>query len=185
MKNQLSYAKPLIIIVIIFVSGSLYAVTKSPLPEVVKLDWPKLEMVGQTSLKRYGLHIYDASYWMLEGKASDFFSTNTHALSITYARKISSDRLLSSTKKEWIRLGFAEQYPIDAWLKILEHLWPDVTKGDQLIAVSSPDGKTTFYDNKEPIGTIEDANFGTVFFAIWLDENSRFKKNREELLGEE
>ena len=81
-------------------------------------------------------------------------------------------------------MGFAEQYPIEAWLLILESIWPDVKKGDQLVVISNPDGKTTFYNNHRSLGTIEDPNFGAVFLAIWLDENSRFKKNRKELLGE-
>ena len=176
--------KALILLLGWLFAGYAQAGVKSPLPEIVKLQWPELEMVGQTTLKRFGFHIYDASFWMLEDKTPSFLTTNTCALSITYARNIRAKRLLSSTKKEWQRLGFAGQYPIEAWLSILEKIWPDVMKGDQLVVISNPDGKTTFYDNHRSLGTIDDSNFGAVFLAIWLDENSRFKKNRKELLGE-
>ena len=176
-------------IILLFVSyllitGHVQAVVKSPLPEVVKLQWQGFEMIGQTTLKRFGLHIYDASFWTLEDKLTDFMTKNTCALSITYARDIPLQKLLSSTKKEWERLGFAGQYPIEAWLKILKNLWPDVAKGDQLVVITHPDGKTTFFNNQTSLGTIDDSDFGAAFLAIWLDENSRFKKHRKDLLGE-
>lgn len=166
------------------ITGLAQAAVKSPLPEVVKLQWQGFEMVGQTTLKRFGLHIYDASFWVLEDKLPDFMKSNTCALSITYARNIRAKNLLSNTKKEWNRLGLADKHPIDAWLKILKNLWPDVKKGDQLVVVTRPDGKTTFFNNQSSLGTIDDSEFGAAFLAIWLDENSRFKKNRKELLGE-
>lgn len=165
-------------------AGYAQAGVKSPLPEVVKLQWQGFEMIGQTTLKRFGLHIYDASFWMLDDKLTDFMTNNTCALSITYARNIRAKNLLSNTKKEWKRLGFAGQYPTEAWLEILKNLWPDVVKGDQLVVVTQPDGKTTFFNNQTSLGTIDDSDFGAAFLAIWLDENSRFKKNRKELLGE-
>ena len=184
MTNILIHKKALILVFGCLIAASVQAGIKSPLPEFVEHQWPDLEIIGQTTLKRFGIHIYDATFWMLEDKTPDFLTTNTCALSITYARNIRAQRLLSSTKKEWQRLGFAEQYPIEAWLLILESIWPDVKKGDQLVVISNPDGKTTFYNNHRSLGTIEDPNFGAVFLAIWLDENSRFKKNRKELLGE-
>ncbi len=165
-------------------AGYAQAGVKSPLPEVVKLQWQGFEMIGQTTLKRFGLHIYDASFWMLDDKLTDFMTNNTCALSITYARNIRAKNLLSNTKKEWKRLGFAGQYPTEAWLEILKNLWPDVKKGDQLVVVTHPGGKTTFFNNQTSLGTIDDSDFGAAFLAIWLDENSRFKKNRKELLGE-
>jgi len=176
--------KLIFLLVISWWFGSAQAGVKSPLPEIVKLQWQGLEMIGQTTLKRFGFHIYDASFWMFEDQLIDATSKNIRALSITYARDIRAKNLLSSTKKEWERLGFAEQYSIDAWLGDLKNIWPDVAKGDQLIAVTQPEGKTTFFNSQNILGTIHDSDFGAAFLAIWLDENSRFTKNRKELLGE-
>jgi len=161
----------------------------SPLPNEVKEKWSNFSLVGQTTLRRYGFHVYDSSFWSIGDKTdeiytADFLRTNSYALSITYARKISAQKLLSSTKKEWQRLGFAGRYPLDAWLTMLENIWPSVEKGDQLIVVVTSEGKTTFFSKNNSLGTIDDANFGPAFLSIWLDENSRFKKNRRELLGE-
>ncbi len=161
----------------------------SPLPNEVKEKWNNFSLVGQTKLRRYGFHVYDSSFWTIGDRSDDFNSanflrTNSYALSITYARNISVQQLLSSTKKEWQRLGFAGLYPLDAWLTMLENIWPSVEKGDQLVAVVTTEGKTTFFSKSSSLGTIDDVNFGPAFLSIWLDENSRFKKNRRELLGE-
>lgn len=158
--------------------------TLSPLPNVVTEKWNDFSLVGQTTLRRFGFHVYDASFWVIGEKSNDFLHSETHALSITYARKISVKQLLSSTKKEWQRLGFATSHPLDAWLIMLENIWPSVEKGDQLVVVVSTNGHTTFFNNSTSLGTIDDKNFGPAFLSIWLDKNSRFKKNRKELLGE-
>jgi len=161
----------------------------SPLPDQVAKKWNNFSLVGQTSLRRFGFHVYDSSFWTYGEKSDDFktvdfLNADTYALSITYARKISVQQLLSSTKKEWQRLGFAGRYPLNAWLTMLENIWPSVEKGDQLIVVVTPEGKTTFFSKTHSLGTIDDENFGAAFLSIWLDKNSRFKKNRRELLGE-
>ena len=181
-----------ILIVWMFFIPSSWATNEnilSPLPNNVLQKWQNFELVGQTRLSRFGFHIYDSTFWIHDyssskKEANELLNNNTSALSITYARKIHAQKLLSSTKKEWIRLGFAEQYPLDAWLVMLANIWPDVNKGDQLIFVTTPDGKSTFYNKTQSLGTIDDPKFGSAFLAIWLDKNSRFKKNRKELLGE-
>lgn len=156
----------------------------SPLPNQVTERWDDFSFVGQTTLRRFGFHVYDSSFWLMGANSSDQLHTRTRALSITYARKISVQDLLSSTKKEWERLGFATRYPLDAWLIMLENIWPNVEKGDQLVVVVTTQGQTTFFNKSSSLGTIDDANFGPAFLSIWLDENSRFEKNRKELLGE-
>ncbi len=184
MIESLRYKTILLLVIWLSTGCYVHAGIKSPLPGAVKDQWQDFEMLGQTTLKRFGLHIYDASFWMSEDKSTDYLNKNTCALSITYARNIRAQQLLSSTRKEWERLGFTGKYPIEAWLTILKNIWPDVKKGDQLVIVSTPEGKSTFYNNLKPLGTVEDSEFGAAFLAIWLDENSRFKKNRKELLGE-
>ena len=75
----------------------------SPLPSQVTEKWNDFSLVGQTTLRRFGFHVYDSSFWLVGEKSGDLLNTKTRALSITYARKISAQQLLSSTKKEWKR----------------------------------------------------------------------------------
>ena len=155
----------------------------SPLPPGVESEWKQAEMVGQAKFSRFGLHIYDASLWRLYVKTHDADIKAT-ALSITYARNISVGRLLSSTRKEWQRLGFAQRYPIRAWLSSLEKIWPDVKQGDNLTAVISAQGNCVFYSHQGRLGSINDRDFGPAFLAIWLSPDARYPKHTKALLGE-
>lgn len=172
----------------ILISSPIWATTNqvlSPLPSPVIEKWQDFELVGQSTLKRFGFHIYDSSFWMVDKQsATQQLCSSTCALSITYARKIRMQQLLSSTKKEWLRLGYADQYPLDAWLIMLSNIWTDVKKGDQLIVVSDANGTSSFYNRNQRLGVIDDPQFGNAFLSIWLNENARFQKNRRELLGE-
>ncbi len=154
------------------------------LPEVVSNKWHVTEKVGEARFKKFGLHIYDASFWSLRNSNSVGGSTKATALSIAYAKNIKAKRLLSSTYKEWKRLGFAQKYPLDAWLDSLEKIWPDVNKGDFIVFVNYTDGSNEFYSGSEFLGRINDPKFGTAFLDIWLSINAKYKKHREELLGE-
>jgi len=79
----------------------------SPLPSGVNETWSNLEFVGQTSLRKFGFHIYDSSFWIIDKQNDDNeICSSTCALSITYARKIRAHKLLSNTKKEWLRFVF-------------------------------------------------------------------------------
>lgn len=168
---------------LISTSVTAQAYSASPLPSAISSQW-QLELMGQTTLRRLGLHIYDASFWMQMDRTSSSTAANLCALSITYARNIKVNRLLSSTNKEWKRLGFANRYPLETWLGLLRDIWPDIEKGDQLVVVSIPGGETIFFDQDKKLGTVQDPKFGPAFLAIWLDEKSRYQKNRKELLGE-
>ena len=160
------------------------ASSKSPLPELVTKEWQGMQMLGETRLKKLGFHIYDASFWTQDkNKLENNDMENVSALSITYARKIKAEKLISITKKEWQRLAYDDKYPIYEWMIMLKNIWPDVKKSDQLIVVSTPQGKSIFYDKNKRLGTIDDADFGPAFLAIWIDKNSRYKKNRLELMG--
>lgn len=179
-------------ILLIFMQGyfSAYANDSSAkAPEVIAKHWQNTEKIGQTKFSRFGIHIYDASLWSIS-KPKHIDSNNqppineAKVLSIQYARKISAEKLLSSTFKQWKHLGFADQYPLQAWLHSLKNIWPNVQPGDYLILVSSADGNNRFYSSEKFLGSINDARFGSAFLDIWLSPNAKFQKHRKELLGE-
>ncbi len=164
----------------LFVSANIM----SPLPKIMESQAHQLKLIGQTRFKKFGFHIYDASFWMQNNEEGKELCTNFCALSITYARNIEAIRLLESTEKEWKRLGFHKKYPVKTWLDSLDEIWPDVQSGDQLVVMTSPSGKTVFYNKDARLGELNDPEFGPAFLAIWLDEKSRYSKNRKELLGD-
>ena len=154
------------------------------LPELVVKHWENLSMQGSTRLSRFGIHIYDASFWTESHINTKDIENSICALNIEYARSISAKRLIKSTQKEWQRLGYTDALPTDVWLETLTNMWPDVEQGDKLVVVSIPNEKSLFYDRNGLIGSIHDPDFGPAFLAIWLSDAARFQKNKRELLNE-
>ena len=161
-----------------------YAEIDSNLPTIATSQWKTVEQVGETRFKKFGLHVYDASFWSLRDNTSRQEPITATALSISYARNVKAKLLLSSTYKEWRRLGFAQRHPLDAWLDSLEKIWPDIKKGDYLVFTSTSDGDNIFYSDNKILGNINDPAFGPAFLDIWLSINATNQKNRRELLGE-
>ena len=169
-----------------FLINSLHADKElADLPEPVITQWQQATKIGQARFSRFGIHIYDASFWSLSNQNSSGDAIHATALSIQYARNIKAEKLLSSTHKQWKRLGFADNYPLQAWLYELDRLWPDVRDGDQLIFVSRKNGHNSFYSKNKKLGSIDDAQFNKAFLDIWLSPQAKYQKHRKELLGED
>ncbi len=158
--------------------------TLANLPHSVTSHWQQARQLGEATFTRFGLHIYDASYWQLSLNTEQGHLSSATALSIQYARNISADKLLSSTYKQWQRLGFADHYPLESWLEQLRKIWPDVEPGDQLVFISANDGSNSFYSADKKLGSVKDSQFNTAFLDIWLSPDAKYKKHRKELLGE-
>lgn len=183
--NQLMrYYNLLLLTLLLTFVNNTHAEINRHLPKIVTNEWPLIEKQGEAKFKKLGLHIYDASFWRLSKDQSAENPSTVTALSIVYARNIKAKRLLSSTQKEWQRLGFAQQYPIDAWLRSLEEIWPDVKKNDFLVFVSNENGVNQFYSGTEILGGVDDPRFASAFLDIWLSVNAKYQKHRKELLGE-
>ena len=174
-----------IALILLFASGLAIAEkSTSALPAVVSNHWNTTTQLGEAKFSRFGIHIYDASLWSLSKDSDSTDSKQATALSIQYARNIKADKLLSSTHKQWKRLGFADQYPLQAWLNQLEKIWPNVKPGDRIIFVSKRDGSNSFYSNERKLGSINDVEFNSAFLDIWLSPKAKYQKHRKELLGE-
>lgn len=140
-------------------------------------DW---EPVGSGQLRWFGFLIYEATLWAPEG---DFRpGERPYALAIDYRRHISGSKLTQTTIDEFQRFGISSER-IHRWEKHLMQLFPDVEPGDQIIGVAGEEGITTFYFNQQAVGQMDDPDFTSAFFAIWLSENSRTPALRASLTG--
>ncbi len=60
------------------------------------------------------------------------------ALIITYRRDIDREALVEATRDQWQAQGILQQEPrSEAWLRMLQGIWPDVAPGSQLAFVVS------------------------------------------------
>ncbi|MGI5308106.1 chalcone isomerase family protein [Rheinheimera sp. WS51] len=140
----------------------------------------QLQLVGKSQLKVLFFRVYDAILHTDTGRYPD---AETVALNLHYLRDIQAEELIENTAKQWQKLGYSDTALQQQWLKQLKQLWPDVKKGDCLLAFT-PDGKIiNFYNNTGLLGTINSAQFTKQFLAIWLSEHSSYPKNRNELIG--
>lgn len=141
---------------------------------------PPLQPLGSATLHWFGLHVYDIA---LFDEQPPYTPADTAVLSIGYRISIKSRRLVETTLKEWRRLGQGTTTQHEQWRRQLDGMWPDVRDGDSLTAFKRRDGPTQFYFGDRLLGEVADPAFGPAFFAIWLDEKSRYPEVRDGLLG--
>ncbi|MEZ8266426.1 chalcone isomerase family protein [Vibrio cyclitrophicus] len=122
-------------------------------------------------------------FWTLY--SAEFYTTPSNserALKIEYYRSIDSQDLVNATKDQWSKLGYSSSN-IQRWLKPLYAMWPNVEEGSTLTIRVAEDNVSRFYFDEQPIGTIQDKQFGEAFLAIWLSENTSEPLLRKQLLG--
>ena len=154
------------------------------LPARVGTDGFELKQVGKGRLTWLGFGIYEAGLWTPDGRFEDFEPGQPVALSLSYQRGFSRAQLIEITTGEWSRLGLASEAQREAWSRMLEGLWKDVRKGDNMTAVVVPGSETRFYDATGLVGRVEDPAFGPAYLRIWLDQRSAVADLRVALLGE-
>lgn len=143
-----------------------------------------LQKVGETRLRVYFFKVYDATLYTDSGSYPD---AQEVALNLDYLRDISAEQLVDTTRDEWQSLGYEVGEREEDWLTQLQDMWPDVQEGDCLLAHKTDDGDQTalsFYNADGQLGAIEGGDFAERFLAIWLSENSSFKRNRDQLVGQ-
>ncbi|MEZ5491932.1 MAG: chalcone isomerase family protein [Gammaproteobacteria bacterium] len=141
----------------------------------------QLRPVGSTTLKVMFWTIYDSTLFSRNGSYGGV--EPGIALKIDYRRNIKKDRLIDTTRDQWLELSLYQPELSEIWLSELSQIWPDIRRGDSIILYVEPDMSATFYHNEELLGRIDNARFTENFLAIWLAEDSSFPEQRNELIG--
>ena len=92
--------------------------------------WQQLQPVGRGEMSWLWFKLYDATLYSASGRYEP--GRYPQALTLTYARAIEQEDLLSATAAEWQRLGLGSETDRERWLGRLAALWPDVGAGDRL-----------------------------------------------------
>ncbi|ACA87046.1 conserved hypothetical protein [Shewanella woodyi ATCC 51908] len=153
------------------------SVSASPFPQLIKSGEGEMDYLFWT-IYRAELYVESLPY-----QEESF----PKALKIEYYRDIDSDDLIDATKDQWLHLGI-NQALINQWTAELPTIWPDISKGDELIIYVSKDGESTFYSGQEGqtvkrLGQVDDNQFGRAFLDIWLSEKTTKPKLRAKLMG--
>lgn len=143
---------------------------------------PQAQPLGSGDLRWFGLRVYTANLW---SERKPFDARAPFALELTYHLDISRQRFVDTSIDEIRRLS-GNRLPAEKlrrWENEMSRAFTDVKAGDQLIGVYLPNEGCRFYSRSKLLAEIRDPEFANAFFAIWLDERSRKKELRAQLLG--
>lgn len=151
-------------------------------------DWLSWRKVGDATLTWGPFTVYTSQLRTPDGHYAG--PKQDQALIITYQRDIDREELVEATREQWQALGILQQEPqSEAWLKMLQSLWPSVTPGAQLAFVMS-DRRGQFWYRASaalqgftPLGGPQSAAFSSGFLAIWLDPRTQYPELRQQLIG--
>jgi len=141
-------------------------------------------LAGEGVLRWLGFKVYEARLWVGgAGIEPARFAAAPFALDLRYARAFEGAAIASTSHEEIARLGFGDPQRREAWLEAMRRIFPDVGSGDRLTGVNRPGAGVSFYRNDQRIGRIDDPEFATAFFSIWLDPRTIAPQLREQLVA--
>lgn len=176
----------------LLLAGALLAAAPSFARELPPALQGGLQRVGEGELRWFGLKLYDAALWAMPDAAAEPVDDEAevaqvlaadHALSIRYARAVSSARLVELSLGEMRRLGYEDEAQLARWAQALACALPSVEAGETLVGLHRPGEGAQFWHQGQPTAALEDAELAAAFFAIWLDPRTREPRLRAQLLG--
>jgi Chalcone isomerase-like len=155
---------------------------QAPPPEL-QSELPAARLLGEGTLKYYGLHVYDIRLWGEAGTDPREPQKHPLALELQYARALDGKAIAERSLKEMQGLDSIDAALAERWLQQMRKIFPDVKKGDRITGVQRPGEAALFFVNGQPRGEVRSAEFTRLFFGIWLSPRTSQPKLREALLG--
>lgn len=142
-----------------------------------------LKSLGVATYKKAIIKLYDASLCISADKAT-FSMEEPFVLALDYRRKFSSEQIAKAGIHEMARFASKEKSDFADINPIFLKCFPNVKKGDTIIAVSDTSTKARFYYNGEQTCEVDYPEFRELFFGIWLGTETRVPKQSALLKGE-
>ncbi len=154
-----------------------------PAPAAVAEQLPGARLAGEGDLRWFGIRVYTAQLWVgRPGLRVDRLASAPFALELRYGTGLKGSAIAERSLQEMERMGYGDAQRRGRWLEAMKKLFPDVARGDRLTGVHEPGRGARFFLNDRPIGGVDDPEFASAFFAIWLDERTVAPALRESLL---
>lgn len=150
----------------------------------VPIDAPSVTSLGEATYKKAMIKLYDASLCTMAQKVVPFDMDQPFILALDYRRKFSSDQITKAGIHEMARFARKDKEGFAALKPIFNQCFPDVDKGDTIIAVSESATKAKFYYNGTLSCEVDYPEFRNLFFGIWLGTETRVPKQAALLKGE-
>jgi hypothetical protein len=144
---------------------------------------PGAHLVGQGTLRWFGLAVYEARLWAPEGFDGQRFEAHPFALELRYLRRLDGGAITERALEEMRRSGPIAATEAAAWRAGMRAAFPDVAPGDRLTGVHDPAQGTRFHFNGRVTGVLADTLFARRFYAVWLGTQTSQPALRAQLLG--
>jgi hypothetical protein len=144
---------------------------------------PEGQLQGSARLRFFGLDIYQARLWAGRGFQSGAYAQQPFALELLYLRALSGKLIAERSIKEMRRQATLSELQEKTWLAAMVQAFPDVQSGDRITGLYRPGAPTQFWFNGQSRPGVADADFGPLFFGIWLSEATSEPAMRASLLG--
>lgn len=155
----------------------------SPPPKQVQNAVENLRLMGQGTLRWFGLRVYDGQLWSNTDPQSFNYKRDTAWLELKYARNFEGKKIAERSIDEIEEIGAGTEAKRQEWLKKLSEIFPDVKEGHTLSAFFQPGKGIQFFKNGQPHAKLEDLELSEAFMGIWLDPKTSAPEMRKQLIG--
>jgi hypothetical protein len=168
---------------LLYWAGAVIASQNTPVkpPELAELA--NARSIGVGRLTVWGFQVYDAQLWAAPEFSADGYERRSFALDITYLRGFDNGVIAERSLREMRGIGAMSEQQATQWLGQMRKIFPEIAKGDRLIGIHKPGDGAAFILNGKPVGEIRDAEFGRLFFGVWLSPQTSAPQLRRALLG--
>jgi hypothetical protein len=151
--------------------------------ETVASHIPDAALAGEARMRVLIWDVFDATLYAPEG---EYNPAQPFALSLSYLRTFTSEQIVNRSISEIERQGPLDPATRDRWRGELSRIIPDVAPGMTVIGVRDAAGRAHFYLDDDQLGVVDDPEFSSRFFNIWLGpETSNPGFQRAMLAGQE
>ena len=152
-------------------------------PAEVATALPAARLVGQGTLRWFGLAVYEARLWAPDGFDGQRFDAYPFALELRYLRRLEGSAITERALDEMRRAGPIGEPEAASWRAAMRTAFPDVAPGDRLTGVHEPGRGTRFHFNGRVTAMLADSAFARRFYAVWLGTQTSQPALRAQLLG--
>ena len=173
----------------LFDMGRLLAQTKTAAtdPGRIKRLQPYLQtpnLIGQGKYTYWGFDVYVVSLWAAEPALNaEQWQTQRVALELNYLRDFKGADIAKRSIDEIHTQSPLSKNKASTWLKVLEDIFPNVSKGQTLTGIYMPNTGAVFLYDDTLQGEIKDLEFAKRFFDIWLSPQTSAPELRKRLLA--
>ena len=144
---------------------------------------PDGRLVGQGTLRFFGLLVYDVHVWSHRHIDPDHYDKQAFGMDFIYARKLEGVAIAERSIAEMRRIGTFDEAQGQRWLTTMKHAFPDVSAQERLTGFNDGQGGVHFFHNEKPTAHLTDETFARLFFGIWLAPQTSAPALRHALLG--